>query len=150
MLILCLSYFITSVNSNTGKSMSFSPKVWRIIAILGKEKNDEALFPTLWCFEFTHCTGNQHFRECTKACFIYILDSSFSTSSKFWSINFPSSSICSSNDNWNDWTVSFEITFHCIAKQIRILGFWHVTHYSIQLFFTPHPNSPGALILNRL
>ena len=65
--ILCLSYFITSVNSNPGKSMSFSPKVRRIIAFLGKEKNDEALFPTLWCFEFTHCTGNQHFRECTKA-----------------------------------------------------------------------------------
>ena len=31
----------------------------------------------------------------TKTCFIYILDSSFSSSSKFWSSKFPSNSICS-------------------------------------------------------
>ena len=57
-----------------------------------------------------------------QTCFIYILDSSFSSSSKFWSSKFPSGSICSkkssSNDNWNDWMLSLEITFHCTAKEI--------------------------------
>ena len=55
-------------------------------------------------------------------CFIYPLDSSLSSSFKFWSSKFPSSSICSqkssSNDIWNDWMLSFEIAFHCTSKEI--------------------------------
>ena len=58
----------------------------------------------------------------TQTCFIYILDSSFSSSSKLWSCQFPSCYICSYksswNDNWNDWMLSFEIAFHCTAKEM--------------------------------
>ena len=56
--------------------------------------------------------------EWSLTCFIYILDSSFSSSFKFWSSQFISSSICiynySSNDSLNDWLLSLELPFCCM------------------------------------
>ena len=55
-------------------------------------------------------------------CFIYILDSSFSISFIFSSSKFASSSICnyhySSNDNSNDWLLSFDLPVRFTLKKI--------------------------------
>ena len=62
--------------------------------------------------------------------FIFYICSLFSSSSNFRSSKFPSSSICRSNDDWKDWMISFEITFHCTAKEIgaKAAFLFEVTH----------------------
>ena len=56
----------------------------------------------------------------TLAFFIYILDSSFPSPSKFWSSKFPSSSFSSLK---MIECYRFEITFHCIAKEMGAKAF---------------------------
>ena len=74
-------------------------------------------------FHFHQTVSNEYMEVEIKTltCFIYILDSSFSSSFSFLSSKFSSSSICnlnySSNDNSNDWLLSFELPVRCTPKR---------------------------------
>ena len=62
-----------------------------IKTIVKRAWNNRIIFQSHWIVHFDIMDN----RNWTMTCFIYILDSSFSSSSKFWSSKFPSSSICS-------------------------------------------------------